>query len=145
MRSFVHLLLFACAIAVAVGSFLPLLGGIEATNVPLVDLRDGFAPGWGLDQIADHSVAFYASMNVLLLGAAILLLLAGLIGWRIAGWLGVALGFGTLGLLAWRLEENSGELIRDNYRTLLADHWGLNLVGGALVIALLACLVPRGR
>ncbi|KAA0021839.1 hypothetical protein [Antrihabitans cavernicola] len=144
MRSFVHLLLFVCAIGLAVGSFLPVIGRVVPTNVALVDLRDGFGPGWGLDQIADRSVTFYTSMNVLLLGAAVLLLLAGLIGWRIAGWLGVVLGFGTLGVFAWRLNANSGQMIRDNYSTLLADRWGLNLVGGALVIALLACLVPRG-
>ena len=145
MRSFVHLVLFACAIAVAVGSFLPLIGRVEATNVPLTSLRDGFAPGWGLDQIADHSVTLDQSMNVLLLVAAALLLLAGLGGWHAAGWLGVAVGLGSLGVFAWRLDANSGQVIRDNFRTLLDDHWGLNLVGGALVIALLACLVPRTR
>ena len=33
MRTFVHLVLFACAITVAVGAFLPVVGGIAPGDV----------------------------------------------------------------------------------------------------------------
>jgi hypothetical protein len=145
MRTFVHLVLFACAVAVAIGAFLPVAGGIAPGDVALVDLRDGFPTGSTLEQIENQAVTFYMSMMVVLLGAAVLLLIAALVGSRAAGWLGVIVGIGTLAVFFWRLNERVGDLLRDNYDTVLVDRWGLYLTGGGLIIALVALLVPKER
>ncbi len=145
MRTFVHLVLFVCAIALAVGAFLPVIGGVAPNDVALVDLRSGFPDGWALGQIAAESVTFYKSMTALLLVAAALILLAALVGSRIAAWLGVLVGLATFAVFVWRLFDQYGDFIRDNYADLLNDRWGLYLAGGSLAIGLLACLVPRER
>jgi hypothetical protein len=145
MRTFVHLVLFACAIAVAIGAFLPVLGDIAPGDVAAIDLRDGFPTGITVEQIENQAVTFYTSMMALLLGAAVLLLIAALVGSRAAGWLGVIVGIGTLAVFGWRLNERVGDYLRDNYDTVLTDRWGLYLAGGGLIIALLALLVPRER
>ncbi|MFD9661286.1 hypothetical protein ACFWAY_06565 [Rhodococcus sp. NPDC059968] len=145
MRTFVHLVLFACAIAVAVGAFLPIVGEIRPSDVALVDLRDGFPAGFTFDQVENQAVVFYMSMTVLLLSAAVLLLVAALVGSRAAGWLGVIVGIGTTAVFLWRLDDRVGDFVRDNYDNLLSGHWGLYLVGGGLIIALLALLVPKER
>jgi hypothetical protein len=95
MRAVVHLVLFACAIAVAVGAFLPILGEIQPSDVALVDLRDGFPTGITLEQVENQAVELHKSMTALLLLAAVLLLAAALVGSRAAGWLGVIVGIGT--------------------------------------------------
>lgn len=145
MRTFVHLVLFVCAIAVAVGAFLPLVGGIEPSDVALVDLRDGFPPGFTFEQVENQAVVFYRSMTALLLGAAVLLLIAALVGSRVAGWLGVIVGIGAAAVFGWRLDDRVGDVVRDNYDTLLTGRWGLYLAGGGLILALLALLVPKER
>ena len=145
MRTFVHLVLFACAIAVAIGAFLPVAWGIAPGDVAVIDLRDGFPAGVTVEQIESQAVTFYTSMTALLLGAAVLLLVAALVGSRAAGWLGVIVGIGTLAVFFWRLNERVGDYLRDNYDTVLTDRWGLYLAGGGLIIALLALLVPRER
>ncbi|WP_172650893.1 hypothetical protein [Rhodococcus opacus] len=145
MRTFVHLVLFACAIAVAIGAFLPVVGGISPGDVAVIDLRDGFTTGVTVEQIENQAVTFYTSMTALLLGAAVLLLVAALVGSRAAGWLGVIVGIGTLAVFFWRLDDRVGDYLRDNYNALLADRWGLYLAGGGLIIALLALLVPKER
>ncbi|EME66854.1 hypothetical protein G352_02919 [Rhodococcus ruber BKS 20-38] len=145
MRTFVHLVLFACAIAVAVGAFLPLVGGIQPSDVALVDLRDGFPAEFTFEQVETQAVRFYQSMTALLLLAAILLLIAALVGSRAVGWLGVIVGIGTTAVLLWRLDDSFGDFVRDNYADLLTDRWGLYLVGGGLLLALLALLVPKER
>ncbi|MFC9768465.1 hypothetical protein [Rhodococcus jostii] len=145
MRTFVHLVLFACAIAVAIGAFLPVAGGIAPGDVAVIDLRDRFPTGITVEQIENQAVTFYKSMTALLLGAAVLLLVAALVGSRAAGWLGVIVGIGTLAVFFWRLNERVGDYLRDNYDIVLIDRWGLYLAGGGLIIALLALLVPRER
>ncbi|MFV9455356.1 hypothetical protein ACNJ7E_18175 [Rhodococcus sp. NM-2] len=150
MRTFVHLVLLACAIAVAVGAFLPVVGDIAPgdvalVDVALVDLRDGFPTGFTVEQIEKQAVVFYRSMTVLLLVAAALLLVAALAGSRAAGWLGVLVGIGALAVLGWRLDDRLGDVVRDNYDTLLGGRWGLYLAGGGLIIALLVLLVPKER
>lgn len=145
MRTFVHLVLFVCAIVMAVGAFGPLLGTIEPHNVALVDLRDGFAAGRSLTQIGGHTTAFWTSMTVVLLGAAAAVLLAALVGSRLLGWLGVVVAVGTLGVLAWRLDERFDQQLRHDYSHLLNGKWGLYLIGGGLVVTLLSLLVPRER
>jgi len=145
MRTFVHLVLFACAIAVAVGAFFPVVGEIQPRDVALIDLRDGFPTGFTFEQVENQSVVFYKSATALLLLAAILLLVAALVGSRAAGWLGVIVGVGTTAVFLWRLEDRVGDFVRDNYDNVLSGRWGLYLVGGGLAIALLALLVPKER
>ncbi|WAM15243.1 hypothetical protein [Rhodococcus sp. JS3073] len=144
MRTFVHLVLFACAIAVVVGAFFPIVGEIQPSDVALIDLRDGFPTGFTFEQVENQSVVFYKSATALLLLAAILLLVAALVGSRAAGWLGVIVGVGTSAVFLWRLDDRVGDFVRDNYDNLLSGRWGLYLVGG-LAIALLALLVPKER
>jgi hypothetical protein len=145
MRAVVHLVLFACAIAVAVGAFLPILGEIQPSDVALVDLRDGFPTGITLEQVENQAVELHKSMTALLLLAAVLLLAAALVGSRAAGWLGVIVGIGTTAVFLWRLDDRVGDVVRDNYDDLISDRWGLYLAGGGLIIALLALLVPKER
>ncbi|WP_225725308.1 MULTISPECIES: hypothetical protein [unclassified Nocardia] len=145
MRTFVHLVLFACAIAIAVGAFGPLIGTVESRHVRLTDLRDGFASGGSLDQIGGQSASFQTSLIIVLLGVAAVVLIAALFGSRIAGWLGVLVGLAALGVLAWRLDERFDHQLRSDYRHLLSGTWGLYVLGGGLLLALLSLLVPRER
>ncbi|MFC9841134.1 hypothetical protein ACFVKB_46425 [Rhodococcus sp. NPDC127530] len=145
MRTSVHLVLFACAIAVAIGAFRPVAWSIAPGDVALIDLRDGFPTGITVEQIENQAVTFYKSMMALLLGAAVLLLVAALVGSRAAGWLGVIVGIGTLAVFFWRLNDRVGDYLRDNYDTVLTDRWGLYLAGGGMIIALLALLIPKER
>ncbi|GCE38432.1 hypothetical protein Rhow_001484 [Rhodococcus wratislaviensis] len=146
MRSFIHLVLFACAIAVAIGAFLPVVGGITPGDVAVIDLRDGFPIGiTDVEQIENQAVTFYKSMTALLLGAAALLLVAALVGSRAAEWLGVMVGIGTLAVFGWRLNDRVGDYLRDHYDSVLTDRWGLYLAGGGLIVAFVALLVPKGR
>lgn len=145
MRTFVHLLLFVCAIAVAVGAFGPLIGTVEARHVQLTELRDGFPAGRSLDQIQAQSVTLQMSMAVILLGVAVVLLLAALFGSRLLGWLGVLVGLATFGVLAWRLDSSFDNQIRTDYHHLFTGTWGLYAAGGGVIVALLCLLIPRER
>ncbi|WP_405484445.1 hypothetical protein [Nocardia sp. NBC_00511] len=146
MRTFVHLLLFVAAIVIAVGAFGPLVGSVDARNVQFDDIRNGFTNGWSLDQIGSHTGAFPTSLAIVLLGVAVVILLAALFGSRLAGWVGVLVGLATLGVLAWRLDDHFDHQLRTDYHhLLLSDTWGLYLVGGGLVVTLLLLLVPRER
>ena len=144
MRAFVHLLLFACGIAIGVGAFLPLLGDIELRDLAIADLRNGIPSGRTLDQLGASAASFGRSAIVPVLVAALLILLAGLSGSRLAGWLGLLLGWGTIGVAAWRMAGPYGEIVRAGYRDLLHP-WGLGLVCGGLALALLALLGPPER
>ncbi|MFE2995394.1 hypothetical protein ACFXG4_10340 [Nocardia sp. NPDC059246] len=145
MRTFVHLLLFAAAIAVAVGVFGPLVGTVDARNVQFSDLRSGFASGRSLDQIGARSGSFTTSLAIGLLGVAAVVLVAALFGSRILGWIGVLVGLAGLGVLTWRLDQRFDHELRTDYRHLLSGTWGLYLVGGGLVLSLLLLLIPRER
>ncbi|MFF2110140.1 hypothetical protein [Rhodococcus koreensis] len=145
MRSFVHVVLFACAIAVAIGAFLPVVGGISPGDVAVIDLRDGFPAGITVEQIENQAVTFYRSMTVLLLGAAALLLVAAWVGSCAAEWVGVIVGIGTLAVFGWRLNDRVGDYLRDNSDIVFTDRWGLYLAGGGLIVALVALLVPKER
>ncbi|NNH69595.1 hypothetical protein HLB23_06895 [Nocardia uniformis] len=144
MRGFVHLLLFACAIAMAVGAFGPLVGTIEARDVRFTDLREGFG-AHSLEQIGAQSAAVQASLAVVLLGVAVIVLVAALTGSRGLGWLGVLIGLAAIAVVAWRLNERFDEQLRADYRDLLSGTWGLYLFAGGLLLALVALLVPRER
>nr|WP_271212897.1 hypothetical protein [Rhodococcus wratislaviensis]GLK39689.1 hypothetical protein GCM10017611_65600 [Rhodococcus wratislaviensis] len=104
--------MFACAIAVAVGAFRPAAWGIAPGDVAVIDLRDGFPTAVTVEQIENQAVTFYKSMMALLLGAAVLLLVAALVGSRAAGWLGVIVGIGTLVVFFWRLNDLVCEYLR---------------------------------
>ncbi|GAB3208199.1 hypothetical protein [Nocardia tengchongensis] len=145
MRTFVHLLLFVAAIAVAVGVFGPLVGTVDARNVQFTDLRNGFAQGRMLEQIGAQSGSFVTSLAIGLLGAAALVLVAALVGSRLIGWIGVLAGLAGLGVLTWRLDQRFDHELRTDYRHLLSGTWGLYLVGGGLLLSLLLLLVPRER
>ncbi|MBF6174925.1 hypothetical protein [Nocardia blacklockiae] len=145
MRTFVHLVLFACAIALAVAAFGPLVGSVDARDVRLVDLRDGFPADRSLAQLGGQSAALQTSAALVILVIAAVVLLAALFGSRALGWLGVLAGLVTIGVLTWRLYQRYEDPLRDDYRHLLSGAWGLYLLGGGLLIALLALLVPRER
>ncbi|OYD68197.1 hypothetical protein [Rhodococcus sp. OK302] len=145
MRTFVHVVLLICGIAIAVGSFMSILAGVKPINVRLEDLRDGFPVGWVIEQIGEQSVTFYRSMMILLLAAAVLILIAALFGSRIAAWLGIVVGLGTLGTFYYRVNDQFGNVIRENYSTVLTNQTGFILTAGGLILALLACLVPREK
>ncbi|MEU1427419.1 hypothetical protein ABZ412_10130 [Nocardia sp. NPDC005746] len=145
MRTFVHLLLFAAAIAVAVGVFGPLVGTVDARNVQFTDLRNGFEQGRTMGQIGAQSGSFVTSLAIGLLGAAAVVLVAALTGSRIVGWLGVLAGLAGLGVLGWRLDQRFDHELRTDYRHLLSGTWGLYLVAGGLLLSLLLLLVPRER
>ncbi|MFJ4651804.1 hypothetical protein ACIP5Y_11090 [Nocardia sp. NPDC088792] len=146
MRTFVHLLLLICAIVVAVGTFGPLVGTVDARNVQWDDLRNGFAPGQTLDQIHGHSVAFQNSLALGLVCVAAAILISALTGFRPIGGLGVLAGLIGLGILAWRLDDRFDSQLRNDTAHLLGNNtWGLWLVGGGLLVALLCLLTPRER
>lgn len=145
MRTFVHLVLFACAVAIAVGAFGPLVGSVDARDVKLVDLRDGLPASRSLDQLGGQSASIHTSLALALLVIAAVVLLAALFGSRALGWLGVLAGLVAIGVLTWRLDQRYGDQLRDDYRHLLSGTWGLYLLGGGVIIALLALLVPRER
>ncbi|WP_424805368.1 hypothetical protein [Rhodococcus sp. 27YEA15] len=145
MRTFVHLVLLVCGVAVAVGSFMSVLSGVRPGNVRLEELRDGFGDVGSLAQLGDQSVTFYRSMAVVLLGAAVLILVAALFGSRIAAWLGIIVGLGALGTFYYRVNDEFDNLVRESYSTVLTNQTGFILVAGGLVLALLACLVPRDK
>lgn len=145
MRTFVHLVLLLCGIAVAIGSFLSVLDGVKPRNVRLEDLRDGFPAGSSIEQIGGQSVKFYLSMAILLLAAAVFILIAALVGSRLAGWIGIIVGLGTLGTFYYRVNDQFDNIVRENYSTMVTNQTGFILTAGGLVIALLACLVPRTR
>ncbi|MFI6868943.1 hypothetical protein [Nocardia sp. NPDC050406] len=145
MRTFVHLLLFVAAIVIAVGSFGPFVGTVGGREIGFDDIRSGFASGRTLEDIGGRSVSFLNSLTLALLCVAAVILLAALFGSRLLGWLGVIAGFAALGVAAWRLNERFDDRFRGEYRDLLTGAWGLYLVGGGLVLALLCLLVPRER
>ncbi len=91
------------------------LAGVKPDNVHLEDLRDGFPAGWAIEQLGDQSVTFYRSMAILLLAAAVLILIAALFGSRIAAWIGIIVGLGTLGTFYYRVNDQFDNVIRENY------------------------------
>ena len=145
MRTVVHLVLFACGVVMAVGAFGPFIGIVEVRHIRLADMRDGFATGIPLDGVQAQAPPLRESYTVVLLIVALVMLLAGLFGSRILGWLGALAGLAALAVPAWRLNERFGDLLRDDYHHLLTGTWGLYLFGGGVIVALVALLVPGER
>ncbi|NNH70545.1 hypothetical protein HLB23_11845 [Nocardia uniformis] len=108
-------------------------------------MRHGFAPDLTLDRIGSQPAAFHTSLTLAVLGAAIVVLVAALVGSRTLAWLGVLTGLAGLAALSWRLNAQFDQQLRDYYRHLFTRAWGLYLLGGGLVVALLALLAPRER
>ncbi|CAM2931679.1 hypothetical protein [Skermania piniformis] len=144
MRALVHLLLFASGIAVGFGGLLPLLGDVEFRDITLTVLRDGFPDQPTLEQLGAVNASVTNSATLPMLVAAVLIVLGGLTGARFLAWLGVLTGFATVGLTIWRVAEPLGEVIRASYPDLIHP-WGVALVGGGLLVALLALMAPRER
>lgn len=145
MRTVVHVVLFACGVAMAVGAFGPFIGIVEVRHIRLVDIRDGFATGIPLDALQAQAPQLRESYTVVLLIVALVMLLSGLFGSRTLGWLGVVAGLAALVVPAWRFNERFGDLLRDDYRHLLSGTWGLYLFGGGVIVAIVALLVPGER
>lgn len=145
MRTLVHLILFVCSIVIAVGSFLPLMKGVDPPDVALTDLRSGFPAGWVITQIGEGSVTFYKSLAIVLLAAAVLILLGGLFGSRAAGWLGVLVGLAGVGTFFFRINERFADMLHSEWSTLVTNQIGFQLVAGGLLVAILSLLVPRAR
>lgn len=145
MRTFVHVVLLICGIAVTVGSFMSILAGVKPGDVRLEDLRDGFPAGWVVEQIADQSVPFYRSMMILLLGSGVAILIAAVFGSRLAAWIGVIVGLVTLGTFYYRVDDQFDNIVRENYSTVVTNQTGFILTVGGLALALLMCLIPREK
>ena len=84
-------------------------------------------------------------MTVLLLAAAALLLIAALAGSRDGRLGGRARRDRHPHRVRMAARRPLGDVVRDNYDTLLGGRWGLYLAGGGLIIALLSLLVPKER
>ncbi len=54
-------------------------------------------------------------------------------------------GIGTLGTFYYRVNDQFDNVIRENYSTILTNQTGFILTAGGLILALLACLVPREK
>ncbi len=129
----------------AVGAFGPFIGVVEARHIRLVDIRDGFATGIPLDGVQAQTPQLRASYTAVLLIVALVMLLAGLFGSRVLGWLGVLAGVAAIAVPAWRLNERFGTELHDDYRHLLSGTWGLYLFAGGVIVAALALLIPGER
>ncbi|MBH0121302.1 hypothetical protein M1M07_06045 [Rhodococcus sp. HM1] len=144
MRSFVDLGLFLSAIAVGIGTFLPVVGGVRATEIPLASLRDGFEGG-DLSALAGPDLPLHLSLALPLAAAAILLLVAALFDSVAAAWAGAILGTAVVVVLAVRVQQSFGEYIRDNHSTVLTNQNGFVLLLSGTVVALLCGLLSVRR
>lgn len=124
MRAVVHLVLFACGVVMAVGAFGPFVGVVQARHIRLADIRDGFATGIPLDGVQAQATQLRASYTVVLLLVALVMLLAGLFGSRVLGWLAVLAGIAAIAVPAWRLDQRFDRQLRDDYQHLLTGTWG---------------------
>ncbi|WP_067562657.1 hypothetical protein [Nocardia acidivorans] len=145
MRTSVHLLLFASAIAIAVGAFGPLLDSLKPQHISFDNLRNGFPDGQSIEQLGHQSVNLWTSLAIGLLAVAAVTLIAALVGSRTLAALAVLVGLAGLGVLTWRLDQNFDDRLRHDYSDLLNGSWGLYLAGGGLIVALLCVLAPRER
>lgn len=145
MRTFVHLILLLCGIAIGVGAFLPVLEGTTPTDIRLEDLRDGFPAGAIVTQLGEQSVTFYKSMAAVILAAGLLVVVAAIFGSRLLAGLGVIAALGTVGVFGYRVHESFGDHVREHYSEILTNQSGFLLITGGALVALLAALVPRER
>ncbi|MGW3484591.1 hypothetical protein [Rhodococcus indonesiensis] len=143
MRSFVDLGLFLSAVALGIGSFLPVLAGARPTEIPLTDLRDGIAAG-DVSALGAADLPVHQTLAAPLVLAAVLLLLAALFDSAVAGWAGVVLGLVATGAFAVRVHQRFDDYVRANHATALTNQTGFVLLLSGLGVALL-CAVIAGR
>ncbi|UYP19617.1 hypothetical protein OED52_03340 [Rhodococcus sp. Z13] len=144
MRSFVDLGLFLAAVALGIGSVLPVVGGIRPTEIPLTALRDGFPDG-DLASIATSDLPLHQSLAVPLVVAAVLLLVAALFDSVPTGWAGTLVGLATAAVFWTRLFQAHGEYVQLNRSTTLTNQNGTVLLLSGTIVALLCCLVALRR
>lgn len=144
MRSFVDLGLFLAAVALGIGSVLPVVGGIRPTEIPLVALRDGF-PAGDLPSVAVPGLPLYESLAVPLVVAAALLLAAALFDSVAVGWAGTLIGVATAVVFWTRLFQTHGEYVELNRSTTLTNQNGTVLLFSGTLVALLCCLIALRR
>ncbi|MEU5840797.1 hypothetical protein [Rhodococcus sp. NPDC047139] len=144
MRSFVDLGLFLAAVALGIGSVLPVVGGIRPTEIPLVALRDGFPEG-DLAGVAVLGLPPYESLAVPLVVAAVLLLAAALFDSAAVGWAGTLIGIVTAAVFWTRLFQAHGEYVELNRTTTLTNQNGSVLLLSGTLVALLCCLIALRR
>ena len=143
MRSFVDLGLFLSAVALGIGSFLPVVAGARPTEIPLTDLRDGIAAG-DVSALGAADLPVHQALAAPLVLAAVLLLLAALFDSAVAGWAGVVVGLGATGAFAVRVHQRFDDYVRANHATALTNQTGFVLILSGLGVALL-CAVIAGR
>ncbi|MDC3725652.1 MULTISPECIES: hypothetical protein [unclassified Rhodococcus (in: high G+C Gram-positive bacteria)] len=144
MRSFVDLGLFLAAVALGIGSVLPVVGGIRPTEIPLSALRDGFPDG-DLAGVAVPGLPLYESLAVPLVVAAVLLLAAALFDSVAVGWAGTLIGVATAAVFWTRLLQTHGEYVELNRSTTLTNQNGTVLLLSGTLVALLCCLIALRR
>ncbi|WP_241385656.1 hypothetical protein [Rhodococcus sp. CH91] len=144
MRSFVDLGLFLAAVALGIGSVLPVVGGIRPTEIPLTALWDGFPTG-DLAGVAAADLPLYESLAVPLVVAAVLLLAAALFDSVVAGWAGTLIGLATAVVFWARLFQVHGEYVELNRSTTLTNQNGTVLLLSGTLVALLCCLIALRR
>lgn len=140
MRSFVDLGLFLAAVALGIGSVLPVVGGVRPTEIPLGALESGF-PAGDLVGIATPGLPLYESLAVPLVVASLLLLLAALFDSVLLGWFGTILGVATAVLFWVRIFQVHGEYLQLNRSTALTNQNGSVLLLSGVVVALLCCVI----
>lgn len=144
MRSFVDLGLFLAAVALGIGTVLPVVGGVRPTEIPVSGLRDGY-PGGDLTHLAVDGLALHESLAVPLAAAAVLLLLAALFDSVAAGWVGAILGSAVLVACAVRVAAVHGDYIDANRSTVLTNQNGFVLLLSGVLVALVCCLATIRR
>lgn len=148
MRSFVDLGLFLAAVAIGIGTALPVVGGIRPTEIPLAGLRDGF-PGGELTGLAVAELPLHESLAVPFAAAAVLLLLAALFDSIVTGWAGTLVGVTALVVVGLRIFQAHGDYVQLNRSTVLTNQNGFVLLLSGVAVALLCCLIglrrPPGR
>ncbi len=148
MRSFVDLGLFLAAVALGIGTVLPMTGGVRSTEIPLSGLRDGF-PSGDPTSLAVAGLPLYESLAVALAGASVLLLIAALFDSVITGWAGTILALSVCVTAAVRIFQSHGDYLAENHSTALTNQNGFVLLVSGTLVGLVCCLVslrgPSGQ
>ena len=144
MRSFVDLGLFLAAVALGIGTVLPMVGGVRSTEAPLSGLRDGF-PSGDPTSLAVAGLPLYESLAVPLAAAAVLLLIAALFDSVVTGWAGTVLALTVCATAAVRIFQSHGDYLVENHSTALTNQNGFVLLVSGTLVSLVCCLVSLRR
>lgn len=140
MRSFVDLGLFLAAVALGIGTVLPMVGGARSTEIPLSGLRDGF-PGGDPTSLVVAELPLYESLAIPLAAASVLLLIAALFDSVITGWAGTVLALSVCAAAAVRIFQSHGAYLAENHSTALTNQNGFVLLASGTLVGLVCCLV----